>query len=112
MTEELLKRLTEQYGDPDTGGYEYVNPDGPEAAALIRQLKADNERMREALEPSGDTKAAYMGEFKFPLCIGGDEDGDEIWHDQYVPWDVIKQIMSAIRARAAQSLNQTERGEG
>jgi hypothetical protein len=54
-------------------------------------------RLREALIPSGDTKAAYSGEFEY-----------EVPSDYYegttitttVPWTTIKEIMAAIRKRA------------
>jgi len=61
------------------------------------------ERMREALTPSGDTKAAYMGEFKFDVMFPSlDEDDDEpVPHPVTVPWDTIKEIMAAIAGRAA-----------
>lgn len=57
-------------------------------------------RLVEALTPSGDTKAAYMGEFAFSLQRV-DEFGDEYSEKVYVPWDTIKEIMKAIRDRAA-----------
>ena len=54
----------------------------------------------EALTPSGDTKAAYIGEFSFSLTrIDGN--GDEYSEKVYVPWTTIKEIMAAIRNRAA-----------
>jgi hypothetical protein len=82
-----------------------------QAAALIRKLAAENGRLSareaklvEALTPSGDTKAAYMGEFSFPGVIRYEnEDGEECEdaHKIPVPWTTIKEIMAAIRARAA-----------
>jgi hypothetical protein len=54
----------------------------------------------EALTPSGDTKAAYMGEFHFPQTMTGD-DGEDVTVKTYVPWTTVKEIMAAIRARAA-----------
>ncbi len=54
----------------------------------------------EALTPSGDTKAAYMGEFHFQRTTIN-EDGDEVAVKTYVPWTTIKEIMEAIRERAA-----------
>jgi len=48
--------------------------------------------LREALTPSGETKADYIGEFKFAAY-----DGDE---PVYVPWPVIKEIMKKILGRA------------
>lgn len=44
----------------------------------------------EALTPDGGTKAAYMGEFWF---------GNQKFK-KFVPWDTIKEIMAAIKARA------------
>ena len=67
------------------------------------QMNAANhviERLREALTPSGATKAAYMDEFAFRVCIGY-EDDTEIYDTITVPWTTIKEIMAAIRARAA-----------
>ncbi|MEO3479440.1 hypothetical protein AAFO90_17375 [Phaeobacter sp. CAU 1743] len=53
----------------------------------------------EALTPSGDTKAEYMGEFSmgFPEF---DENGEEVTRTINVPWTTIKDIMAAVRARA------------
>ncbi len=53
----------------------------------------------EALTPSAETKAAYIGEFKFDLEVAHDP---ETWETMKVdvPWTTIKEIMSAIRARA------------
>lgn len=66
----------------------------------LEAAKAEIERLREALTPSGATKAAYGGEFTFPICIG-DDDGEDIHDIVTVPWTTIKEIMAAIRARAA-----------
>ena len=72
--------------------------------AKVDALEAENARLREALEPSGDTKAAYMGEFSFQITeVYSDPDTDEHIERQrkiYVPWTTIKEIMSAIAARA------------
>jgi len=59
-----------------------------------------------ALTPDGDTKAAFIGEFKFSIDLNvEDEDGEpqEIQHQVYVPWDTTKEIMAAIRNYAALS---------
>lgn len=56
--------------------------------------------LREALAPSGDTKAAYMGEFYVRLP-DWDDDGNEVVREINVPWTTIKEIMAAIFARAA-----------
>jgi len=72
---------------------------------LLSSSKAEVE-MREALTPSGDTKAAYSGEFKFSITeTFEDDDGDvvERSRDILVPWTTIKEIMAAIAARAALS---------
>lgn len=57
-------------------------------------------KLVEALTPSGETKAAYMGEFSIPFPTV-DEDGNEVMLRPNVPWTTIKEIMAAIRARAA-----------
>jgi hypothetical protein len=61
------------------------------------------ERLREALTPSAATKAAYHGEFTFDVCEGVSDAGIELYRKVYVPWETVKQIMSAISARAALS---------
>jgi Lar family restriction alleviation protein len=63
-------------------------------------LIAERDALREALAPSADTKAAYIGEFHFNV-IDRDEDGEEVPRRVAVPWDVTKEIMAAISARAA-----------
>ena len=71
-----------------------------EQAAIIVDQRLEILRLREALAPSGDTKASYMGEFSFSLTRTG-ECGDEYSEKVYVPWTTIKEIMAAILARAA-----------
>lgn len=62
-------------------------------------LRARVAKLEEALTPSADTKAAYMGEFSF--CISEfDEDGEEFARVVDVPWTTIKDIMEAIARRA------------
>lgn len=92
------------------------SPEGDEIdranAALIVEavnnydtLRAENARLREALTPSAETKAAYMGEFKFgvPMSYEDEEQGGMVEYMEFVtvPWTTIKEIMAAIRARAA-----------
>jgi hypothetical protein len=63
-----------------------------ENASLRHRLKAaeaEVARLRAALTPSGDTKAAYMGEIKDPET------------KRHVSWTAIKMIMAMIAARAA-----------
>lgn len=64
--------------------------------------RAEAERLREALTPSAETKAAYRGEFSIPL-LEVDEDDNDVLRRATVPWTTIKEIMAAIRARAALS---------
>lgn len=98
-----------------------ANPDtiamllGEFLSVTARAEAAEKERdaLREALKPSGDTKAAYMGEFTIAIerHLNDDdlpEDEAESAVDPYehvsVPWATIKEIMAAIRARALQPL--------
>lgn len=65
----------------------------PDLAAEVLRLRAEVERLTEALTPSCDTKAAYMGEIHCDCPT-------ENWK-HFVPWTSIKEIMAMIRARAA-----------
>ena len=70
-----------------------------EIAMNTDALRARVAKLEEALTPSADTKAAYMGEFSF--CISEfDEDGEEFARVVDVPWTTIKDIMKAIARRA------------
>lgn len=60
---------------------------------------AEVQRLREALTPSAETKAAYIGEFSFQFPTWS-ESGEEVVMTPTVPWVTIKGIMAAIRARA------------
>ncbi|WMT88234.1 hypothetical protein NO932_06395 [Pelagibacterium sp. 26DY04] len=74
-----------------------------EAEAIIAGMQRVAKRMDEvidALKPSAETKAAYTGEFSFPLEYV-DDDGNSATTRVQVPWTTIKEIMAAIRARAA-----------
>lgn len=70
-------------------------------ATRIEQLHNRVERLTEAVTPSGDTKAAYHGEFSFNIEEWDDDAACERIRKVYVPWDTVKQIMAAIKARAA-----------
>ena len=59
---------------------------------------ADAARLREALTPSAETKRAYWGEFSFVVDYSDD---NPLGRTIDVPWTTIKEIMKAIRARAA-----------
>jgi len=72
----------------------------------VEELEAERDALRaklakavEALTPSEDTKAAYIGEFSFPITLvhpGLDKETIRL----SVPWTCIKEIMAMIRARA------------
>jgi hypothetical protein len=70
----------------------------------IRELVGRCKRYEEALTPSGDTKAAYHGEFLM-------DDPQDSGRDIMVSWTCIKDIMKAIAARANPALPATP-GEG
>ena len=77
------------------------------------RLAAENKGLREALSPSGKTKAAYHGEFHYEkevMCY--DEEGEEEYVTEtiYTPWTTIKEIMAAILARATPEPQSTEGG--
>ena len=74
----------------------------------LRASEAATAKAVEALTPSGDTKAAYHGEFKFQVTQwrenedpDSDDEMEEYLADFTVPWTTVKKIMAAIRARAA-----------
>lgn len=70
------------------------------AAALDAFARGAVERYVEALTPSGATKAAYHGEFKFTTATHVDDDGAEHSEKIAVPWTTVKAIMAAILNRA------------
>lgn len=78
--------------------------------AQLAAVTAERDALLEALTPSAETKAAYMGEFKvsFPSV---DEDGEEALTVADVPWTAIKEIMRAIRSRA-EAIAKVRGGEG
>ena len=60
------------------------------SAARIKELEARVEAFEWALTPSGDTKAAYLGEFK-----------QDVGRKKIViEWTTVKEIMNKIRSRA------------
>lgn len=69
-------------------------------ATELAQARAEGLRQAaEALTPSAETKAAYMGEFSFSIPAL-DENGEEASQKVTVPWTTIKEIMAAISLRA------------
>jgi hypothetical protein len=69
----------------------------------LEEARARCIALHEALTPSAETKAAYIGEVKFSVSTGFDEDGCEIWQDITVPWTTTKDIMAMILGHAAMS---------
>lgn len=67
--------------------------DGYVPADIHAALTAERDALREALTPSGDTKASYMGELDCDCPT-------QSWK-HHVPWTSIKIIMKMIAARAA-----------
>lgn len=72
----------------------------PQMADVITTLLERERLAIEALTPSAETKAAYIGEFKL-VIDDYDESGNETHRWADVPWTTIKEIMAAIKARAA-----------
>lgn len=57
----------------------------------------------EALTPSEQTKADYIGEFQFTATLTEIDESGEPYEAQRVmtvPWTTVKEIMAAIKARA------------
>lgn len=69
------------------------------AEQQVQKLTAENERLKEALTPSGHTKAAYAGEFHMGITLYAG--GEEEYRRVMIPWTTIKEIMAMIRARSA-----------
>jgi hypothetical protein len=75
----------------------------PSMASELLALRERERVLVEALTPSGDTKAAYIGEFSFTVtALEIDESGEpvECQRSVTVPWTTVKEIMAAILARA------------
>ena len=69
--------------------------------ARIAELETENARLREALTPSLNTKAAFMGEFA--IDVVEQVNGHEKLRKVQIPWTSIKEVMAAITSRAALS---------
>lgn len=110
------------HDDPELGDYLTRSKTAAEAsgravsplypAAAIERLVAENRALTEALTPSADTKAAYIGEFSFNVEVwdpdgGEDGEGEAVLESKTVPWTTVKEIMAAISARARQALGDT-----
>lgn len=69
MKDDLLARLRAKYDPKNMRRFGPINPNGPEAATYIEQLTAENERLREALEPFSE--AARMAGIGGASVTGG-----------------------------------------
>jgi len=78
-------------------------------AAANAALEARVTGLMEALVPSAETKAAYMGEFYMGVTMSHPRLGEETRKVQ-IPWTTIKEVMAAIRARAALASGKPEEG--
>jgi hypothetical protein len=64
-------------------------------AASAERIKS----LEEALTPNGETKAAYIGEFKQGVSLR-DQHGNVIEGEAIITWTTVKEIMKAIRKQA------------
>lgn len=73
----------------------------------IERLTAERDALTEALTPSVGTQGAYAFDFTYgPVMVGMD---DIKWQaTQCVPWATVKDILKAIRERAAKTLEETK----
>jgi len=89
--EDILRDGEEKHGEAFTN----------ELMDAVERLAREKDALVEALTPSAGTKAAYMGEFVIRL-VEADSYGRELPARQVVVgWTTIKEIMGAIRERAA-----------
>jgi tryptophan 2,3-dioxygenase len=88
---DLARALLEARAERDSIGTMYATVAGENKAleAELAAAQAQIEALRNALTPSGDTKAAYMGEIKDPET------------KRMVSWTAIKMVMAMIAKRAA-----------
>lgn len=77
--------------------------------SALATSEARREALEEALTPSADTKAAFIGEFKMQVRVEVDEDGCDVWAAIPIEWTTTKEIMAAIKAYAA-ALNPQQEG--
>lgn len=75
-----------------------ANRDNATLTTRAETAEAEVKRLREALTPSLDTKAAYGGEFKMSVELSTPREVE--WRSLMIPWTTIKEIMAAIRDRA------------
>jgi hypothetical protein len=107
--EALASKLAEVERERDEAreGWHVMHPN---AVPTFTAAEAEVARLREALTPSSDTKAAYSGEFRISVYDAEDSQGNEIWRDVLVDWTTIKAIMATIMSRAALQPKETDHG--
>lgn len=103
-----IQRLADDGVDDPAGPHNVLAQIANTVEAALSSPPADaskmgnslEQRLIEALTPSAETKSAYMGEFLFRAHESNDV-GEEFTRSFTVPWTTIKEIMKAIRERAA-----------
>lgn len=109
----IISAHRDLYSDIGVGPLPVTDYDRSTARALLPLIAALQEECldayREALTPSADTKAAYIGEFSFnvPQIL---ENEEERGVSVYVPWTTTKEIMAAILKRATTPPNKAQEG--
>lgn len=104
MPDKLIAELREAaarnqgHSDPRTNDSELLL----QAADTLELMRDTHKQWVDALTPSGETKAAYIGEFRIDLP-DFDENGEEYTRPINVPWTIIKDIMTEIRKFAEKS---------
>lgn len=94
--------IANYYALGDEFGWRRDSSDGPFDFILARkrELEAKNARLREALTPSAETKAAYISEFAVEFLTHHPVSGCTQLQKKYIPWTTIKEIMAAILKHA------------
>lgn len=100
---DLADKIQDQLTDIGALKARIAKQDDERAAdkALLSETTRERDALREALTPSGDTKAAYIGEFHMGITLR--HRGQEDYRRVLIEWTTIKEIMAAISARAARS---------
>lgn len=84
----------------DESLWRFWNDKAADMARKNSDLEAVVARLREALTPSGDTKAEYHGEFWINDEVYDEEEDEHRTIKKYIDWTTVKEIMAAILARA------------
>jgi hypothetical protein len=79
--------------------YTWLHREGTKIIDAMR-LAEEHAKLIEALTPSAETKAEYIGEFSFYGPEYVDDKGEPRADKMLVPWSTVKVLMAAIRKRA------------